>query len=269
MPSGAGGGLKIEVPIRTEFNSGFAQIPRKQGIGVRIIDTLGIAALPRYEAAIGGQCDRGTRARLRADLRNIRGPLTAKLIAEYAANKPDAEQVRAYFTTYLELLDGVLRDPDLVYHADALRTLCACRRDPGYSATLFGDKGDELALHEPEVLHVLAGELRLHARVGLDCGAHGRLVLGRRDSDLGAHLAVDLTARTPAPAPARGRASCPCARSQAPRPKARQRPMAPPSRPALSQVDSPPGGVPSGPPTLLCGVWLEYAKGRAREGCRA
>lgn len=111
------------LPYLVEDVELLAEMPGKFGVSLHMLDTLGIAALPLYEREIASHIDKHARARLLGDLVNVRGPRTAKLIAEYAANKPYADQVRAYFTTYPELLDGVMQDPDLVYHRDSLRKL--------------------------------------------------------------------------------------------------------------------------------------------------
>jgi len=91
----------------------------------RLIENLGAAVWPLYAQRIAGRIDGDTRARLLGELANFYGPRTALLLAEYEDTKACAPIVRAYFTSYPELLDQVLDEPALAYHREDLTKLAA------------------------------------------------------------------------------------------------------------------------------------------------
>jgi hypothetical protein len=84
----------------------------------RLLESLGAAALPIYEAAIAGRVSKPVRMRYLAQLCNLRGAKVAKLLAEYSDTFP--ELAATYFAAHRDLLDGVIADPELRYHRDDL-----------------------------------------------------------------------------------------------------------------------------------------------------
>jgi len=88
-----------------------------------LLANVGAALFPLYLERIGSSIDRNTRADYLAQLANLRGPRVAKLLAEYEDTAEYAPTVRAYFTAHPDLLEQVLRDPELAYHHDDLARL--------------------------------------------------------------------------------------------------------------------------------------------------
>jgi hypothetical protein len=89
-------------------------------LGYCVIANLGAAAFRLYERRITGSLDKHTRGRLLAQLSNLRGPRAAKIMAEYSDTKLFAPTVRAYFAAHPDLLEQMIRNPDLRYHRDDL-----------------------------------------------------------------------------------------------------------------------------------------------------
>jgi hypothetical protein len=112
-----------ELPYVVTDPDVFAEIPHDPQPSLRVIENLGVAALPVYERRLEDKLDKHTRARVLAELANIRSPRVAKILAEYSDNKLCADTVRSYFTMHPDLLEQVLSDPDLVYHRDDLLAL--------------------------------------------------------------------------------------------------------------------------------------------------
>lgn len=92
---------------------------------LEFLDRMGIAALPIYEAMYTTKLSKYQREYLTKHLVNIRGPVTARLLAPYAEKAPFAADIRAYFARAPELLDEVRADKKLAAHAEQLAKLAA------------------------------------------------------------------------------------------------------------------------------------------------
>jgi hypothetical protein len=88
---------------------------RDEALSFRIVENLGVAAVPLFEDRLAG-ISKHTRARRLAMLANLRSSRVAQILAEYAEDKPYAETVRSYFALHPDLLDAVLADPELKYY---------------------------------------------------------------------------------------------------------------------------------------------------------
>jgi hypothetical protein len=96
---------------------------RDERLSYRIVENLGVDALPLFEARMSEHIDKYERTRVLATLSNIRSPRVAKILAEYAEVKPYVEIVRTYFGLHRDLLDQMLADPELRYYHDDLLVL--------------------------------------------------------------------------------------------------------------------------------------------------
>lgn len=88
-------------------------------LDLRIIDNLGVAALPLYERAIGAKRSNDATALL-IDLCNVRGPRTARMFGCYAELRPNVVLVNNYFAESPELLRGLRRVKSMAPHRERL-----------------------------------------------------------------------------------------------------------------------------------------------------
>jgi hypothetical protein len=93
---------------------------RDESLSYRIVANLGLDALPLFEAAVSARIDKWSRTRVLQQLANLVSPRAARILAEYAEQKPYAEIVRTYFALHSELLDAMLADQELRYYHDDL-----------------------------------------------------------------------------------------------------------------------------------------------------
>lgn len=103
---------------------------REGAPSLAMIANLGVAIWERYAASVTAHGDGYSRARAIREFSNFYGPKTALVIAEYQDTKHCADDVRAYFTLYPELLDKIIDEPELAYHREDLEKLRADRPDP-------------------------------------------------------------------------------------------------------------------------------------------
>jgi len=95
----------------------------------RGLDALGAAALPYYDDALGKRATGSfLRERMIEQLVNVRGPVTASILARFADKAPLKKGVRAYFARYPELRDAVLDDAKLAAFRGAVEKLTATAR---------------------------------------------------------------------------------------------------------------------------------------------
>ena len=121
-------GLLAELTHRCPLGCPYCSNPlaldkRDERLSYRIVENIGVAALPLFEARMSERIDKYERTRVLATLSNIRSPRVAKILAEYAEVKPYVEIVRTYFALHRDLLDQMLADPELRYYHDDLVVL--------------------------------------------------------------------------------------------------------------------------------------------------
>ena len=115
---------------------------------LRFLESMGIAALPIYEAMYTSKISKYQREHLTKQLVNIRGPRTATLLAPYAEKAPFAAEIRAYFARAPELLVIVRADKKLgPYYAqlDKLAAKIAPKGTKGETAATKTPKGEKSA----------------------------------------------------------------------------------------------------------------------------